>query len=141
MLTDKTGAVAHLGLARLAATLIFLLASCGGGMSYSELSSDPNSGGASLANRAVKVSYFDADGQTGSFGIPDGIRGSITAGERISSVICVTCRVSALPPMGYSQVKAMMRTAPMSGLKLNEQQLADLTAWLNRDAIPPPGTK
>lgn len=141
MATERTRGAAPLGPVLLSVLLAAALASCGGGFAYNELAPDTTAGGALVTGKTVTVSYFDANGTTGSFGIPEGIRGSINAGERISSILCVSCEMPALPPMSYSQVKAMMKREPMKNLKLNEQQLADLTAWLNRDSIPPPGTK
>jgi hypothetical protein len=125
----------------LAILLAAVLSSCGGGAASgspgieSGLTSNPASGGNT-------GSFFDAKGSTSAFGIPAGLNGTVSAGQTVFSASCSGCHGSgsALPLLAFDALKAKMQTGPMAGITLTDQQIADLTAWLNRSATPPPST-
>jgi mono/diheme cytochrome c family protein len=81
---------------------------------------------------------------TSSFGIPAGLTGTVATGESLFAQTCTGCHAS-LGARNYPQLAAAMSIPAMSSLNLSQQQLADLTAYLNRASIPaapttPPAT-
>lgn len=78
---------------------------------------------------------FDSEGNTTSFGIPDGVVGNITRGRRVWNGICSACHGSKLryPGYSFSEARRAQRLSQHSANGLSTQQLADLTALLNQD--------
>lgn len=96
-----------------------------------------NQDGASPGTR----SYFDAAGRTSAFGIPAGMSGSVSAGQEIYDLRCATCHGDGarLRAMSYHTYKRRLETTAMAGMVLEEQELADIVAWLNRNQETPAG--
>jgi mono/diheme cytochrome c family protein len=118
-----------------------LASSCGGG-GAAGLSINPGAQNPPAAAGASSPrSYFDNKGSTGAFGIPDGVTGSISAGQAIIASTCSGCHGSGqnLAALDYSRFTATLQAVPaMRALPLTQQDIADLVAWLNRNAPPPP---
>lgn len=80
-----------------------------------------------------KPGNFDANGNTSAFGIPSGLKGNINAGSNVWSAECASCHAAEKPNRVYGQIKASIRVIPeMQALRLTNQQLANVTAYLNR---------
>ena len=78
---------------------------------------------------------FDADGNTTGFGIPEGLVGNVFAGEDIWIANCAFCHPTSddhvdAGPFGEI-VEELAEVPEMSGLNLLDQEIADLTAYLN----------
>jgi hypothetical protein len=77
---------------------------------------------------------FDADGNTSEFGIPNGLKGNISAGRRVWSRVCTDCHLSEKTGKSYGDIQRARRTVPdMRGLQVSNQQVADVVAYLNRN--------
>lgn len=87
---------------------------------------------------ALPASYFDAEGCTSSFGIPAGQQGSISAGQAVYENRCAMCHGDGakLRAMSYHTYKRRLAIPGMSGIELEQQELADVVAWLNRNEVP-----
>jgi hypothetical protein len=76
---------------------------------------------------------FDSNGNTTAFGIPNGLRGNVGDGRNVWSSVCASCHATEKKNRTYGQTKAALRTEPtMRALNLSNQQVADVTAYLNR---------
>lgn len=80
----------------------------------------------------AQTGNFDANGNTTKFGIPGGLVGNISSGGSVWSSKCTGCHGSEKTNRSYSQLKSAMGIPEMRGLNLSNQQLANLTAYLNR---------
>ena len=74
---------------------------------------------------------FNSSGETGCFGIPAGVAGNKNRGASLFSSKCGMCHGS-MPAKSYSQLNSAMSISDMRGISLNQQGLADITAYLNR---------
>lgn len=75
---------------------------------------------------------------TSAFGIPDGITGTVSDGETLFADNCAVCHGSSLGPKTFDQIKAALASvSAMSSLSLTDQEIANITMYLNRDSIPP----
>ena len=68
------------------------------------------------------------------FGIPAGMSGSISAGQQIYSNNCAACHSNKDGSSFGTVQSAIANVGSMRGIKLTQQELADLTAYLNRNA-------
>lgn len=85
------------------------------------------------ATPTVQTGNFDADGNTSAFGIPSGLSGNISRGRNIWGAQCLSCHTVEKTNRTYGQIKSSLRNQPsMTFLSLSNQQIADLTAYLNR---------
>ncbi len=75
---------------------------------------------------------FDSNGNTTKFGIPAGVTGNITRGGPVWSGSCSRCHGSQKTNRTYQQINGAFSFPEMSSLHLSVQQVADLTAYLNR---------
>jgi hypothetical protein len=118
------------------------LGACGGGGATGLTGAERNGGnpGSGTTGGNATQSLFDAQGGTSAFGIPSGTTGTISAGQQVFSASCAGCHGGGLPALSFSELKGKLALSPMSGISLSEQQIADLTAWLNRSTTPPPST-
>lgn len=110
-----------------------------GGTSSSGISASSSSAGASTGSSAAtptptpKPGNFDENGNTTAFGIPAGITGNINAGRSIWNSMCQACHASEKTARSYNQIKSSFRSIPqMQSLSISNQQIAHVTAYLNR---------
>lgn len=75
---------------------------------------------------------FDQNGNTVKFGIPSGLTGNISRGRGIWTADCGGCHGSEKLGRTYSQIKSALNLGAMSGVKVTNQEVADLIAYLNR---------
>lgn len=78
---------------------------------------------------------FDANGNTSSFGIPAGYSGNIGVGDGLWNLNCKDCHTIERRNSSYQQLLgAVNNVSQMRGFRsiLSTQDLADLTAYLNR---------
>jgi hypothetical protein len=76
---------------------------------------------------------FDDAGNTTAFGIPDGLIGNIDRGRSVWSGDCKVCHAKEKSNKSYPQVKSAFRREPqMRNLKVSDQKIADVVAYLNR---------
>ena len=76
---------------------------------------------------------FDSNGNTTAFGIPSGLTGNIDAGRSVWNGQCQSCHAREKTGRNYNQIKASFRSIPqMQGLSTSNQQIANVTAYLNR---------
>lgn len=75
---------------------------------------------------------FDAGGNTSSFGIPQGLTGNISQGRAILQSRCETCHTERGTNYTFSRIKTTIE-GPSMNLFLSNADLADLTAYLNRN--------
>ncbi len=143
----KTRGSKYFGTALTLAALALALgvSSCGGGGTAglndnSQGNLQGNPAGGNTGGGATAQSFFDTKGSTGAFGIPAGMSGTISAGQQVFDASCAGCHGGGLPVLSYAELQTKMAIPPMTGITLTQQELADLTAWLNRNATPPPAT-
>jgi hypothetical protein len=74
---------------------------------------------------------FSSNGDTTSFGIPAGLKGNIGRGAAENRSRCLKCHGERGGGYRYGQLKKSVE-GPLMRLKLSQQTLADLTAYLNR---------
>lgn len=75
---------------------------------------------------------FDKDGNTKSFGIPEGMSGNAHAGKKIYFSKCAGCHPSIVGKhSSYQTLTGWLRKTPMDSLGIKPQQTADLVAYLN----------
>lgn len=80
-----------------------------------------------------KPALFDSEGNTSAFGIPSGLKGNINAGRTVWTSTCQSCHAAEKTNRSYGQTKASVRVVPdMQALQLTNQQIAHVTAYLNR---------
>lgn len=81
---------------------------------------------------------FDSNGNTSSFGIPASLTGNIAAGQTQFNQTCFGCHKGDRGTnYTYQALSTAVSGPPMMISNLTSQQLADLTAYLNRTNIPP----
>lgn len=80
--------------------------------------------------------FFDANGNTSSFGIPAPLLGNISAGSSYYSLACSSCHGERGTNSSFSALKTAV-TGPLMNIKsLTDQQFANLVAFLNRSSAP-----
>lgn len=72
-----------------------------------------------------------SDSLTG-FGIPAGLSGSISAGQLVWTNSCTACHSNKDGRSFGTLESALLNVGSMRSIKLSQQELADLTAYLNR---------
>ncbi len=83
---------------------------------------------------ATPAALFDPNGNTSGFGIPGGLTGNINAGKGVWNGQCASCHAAEKKNRGFGQIKASLRVVPtMQSLRLSSKQIADVTAYLNRN--------
>ncbi len=76
---------------------------------------------------------FDANGTTTSFGIPSGVGGNITRGISQWAITCQGCHPGGRGTnFTFPVLQTAIQSAPMFITTLNNQQIADLTAYVNQ---------
>lgn len=126
------------------ASVLLAFATLGAILSNAAVVAAESGPGAGLAKYSAPASagqpqsYFDAQGCTTSFGLPAGQQGSVSAGQSVFENRCAMCHGdgAALRAMGYHAYKRRLAIPAMSGLELDQQELADVIAWLNRNQVP-----
>jgi hypothetical protein len=87
---------------------------------------------------ASTKNWYDGNGDTAGFGIPDGMTGNLTAGETKFNNTCSGCHPAGRDNYTYAQFQNALATQPaMSGLTLTNQEVADVTAYSNRNNADP----
>ncbi len=77
-------------------------------------------------------------GVTSAFGIPAGIEGNVASGDTRYTASCSGCHGSSMGARDFPALTTALSTVKaMASLNLTEQELADITAYLNRASIPP----
>ena len=80
-----------------------------------------------------KPGNFDANGNTTAFGIPNGMTGNIGRGSSVWGGQCSSCHGVEKKNRSYGQIKNSFNVVPtMKALPTTKQQMADVTAYLNR---------
>ncbi len=80
-----------------------------------------------------KQGNFDSNGNTTAFGIPSGLTGNINAGRSVWGSQCAACHAREKSGRSYGQIKSSFRSIPqMQALGTNNQEIANVTAYLNR---------
>jgi len=95
----------------------------------------PAPGGTPTPNPTAtpKPSNFDANGNTTAFGIPKGMTGNINKGSAVWGGQCASCHGVEKKNRSYGQIKNSFNVVPtMRDLPTTTQQMADVTAYLNR---------
>lgn len=80
----------------------------------------------------IPTDSFDAGGNTSSFGIPQGLTGNISQGRAIVQARCEACHVERGSNYTFSRIKTTIE-GPSMNVFLSNADLADLTAYLNRN--------
>lgn len=75
---------------------------------------------------------FDENGNTSSFGIPQGTSGNAHTGKRFYFSHCTTCHTAVRGRgFSYDRLKNTLSLPPMNTLKIRSQDIANLVAYLN----------
>lgn len=122
---------------------LLLCTACAGGlvsaMGDDNTSPDPSAG----SNPLPQDNGNTRNGVTSAFGIPAGMEGTVATGESLFNSNCSGCHGN-MGARNFGQINtALVAVGSMKGLSLSQQQVADITAYLNRASIPPatdPGT-
>ncbi len=77
---------------------------------------------------------FDEDGNTSEFGIPGDLKGNISKGKSVYGAYCSSCHSDGSKKgRSYGTIKASLKNQPtMQNINLSGQQIAHITAYLNR---------
>lgn len=76
---------------------------------------------------------FDGSGNTTRFGIPNGLTGNISRGRSVWGGTCLSCHAREKTNKSYGDIKRALQTIPeMRAVRVSNQQVADVTAYLNR---------
>jgi hypothetical protein len=77
--------------------------------------------------------YFDIDGFTTSFKIPKPLTGHIGAGQQYHRKKCLECHVEKGMGMNFIELQRAIEQPAMKYLNVQNHELADLVAYLNRE--------
>ena len=76
---------------------------------------------------------FDSNGNTTAFGIPSGTTGNVKSGSSTWGAKCASCHAAEKTGRLYGQIKGSFKVVPsMMSLSVSNQEIANLTAYLNR---------
>ena len=79
-------------------------------------------------------SLFDQNGSTTGFSIPKGLKGTISRGRSVWSNTCSSCHSQEKTGKTYATIKSAFRRIPdMRNTSVSNQEIADVTAYLNRN--------
>jgi hypothetical protein len=93
----------------------------------------PTDGTPAPGDTPTHSSPFDENGNTSGFGIPSGLSGNISAGQRTWGAKCAGCHAREKSGRSYGAIKSSFKTVPiMRGVSCSNQEIANLTAFLNR---------
>lgn len=87
----------------------------------------PTPSGPSCANQ-----YFDANGNTIQFGIPNPLAGNISRGSSYYALHCSSCHSDRGAGFTFAQVKSAVTGPLMNIATVTDPDFADLTAYMNR---------
>jgi hypothetical protein len=144
MKTKMNNTVTTIASVMLVTALLGAILSCGAAVAMG-LPQDPAifAGVVETSQQALALAgakaLFSSDGSTSAFGIPQGVRGNVNAGQGLYDISCATCHGdgSKLRGVSYHTFQRRLKTGAMEGLPLSEQEAADIVAWLNRTSTQP----
>ena len=97
-----------------------------------------NDGHAPTGGPDPTKNWYDGSGDTAGFGIPDGLAGNLAAGQTSFETSCAGCHSGGKDNRTYQQFKDALANVPaMASLTLSDQEVADVTAYSNRDNTDP----